>query len=134
MTTVVELLGLQVVIEDMTIPVRALRTSRWHNGRCYWKRVQKKWIKRWGWKKLVEDGKYLQAFDRIVMNSVTYQSFKEELDRRELEGWPPMSEMDTLVELKRRGANKQPANLMMRTLIGVPIVKRPSSIIRNHPV
>lgn len=36
--------------ETTAIPVRALKHHRWHNGRVYFFRVQKKWTKRYGYK------------------------------------------------------------------------------------
>lgn len=67
--------GMPVVVNDATYqaPVRGLPSRPWHAKRCYAKRVQKKWARRYGWqtKKVVEDGVTYVVSGTYVMNSAS---------------------------------------------------------------
>lgn len=75
------LYGLDVVINDTQVSERVLAPKRWHKGRCYAPRVNKKWRKRYGTKPLIPDNTFHRlANDRIIfMNSVTWANIKNKL-------------------------------------------------------
>jgi hypothetical protein len=80
-----QLHGYSVVLNDSTYPEpnRTVARKDWHRGRVYQRRVQKKWIKRFGThpELVMAPGQIIvsEATGNMVMNSATWQATKAAL-------------------------------------------------------
>ncbi len=81
--------GVRIVINDTRMPKKAVRPRKWHEGRCYAPRVNKKWLKKHGTTPLIGDGQFYRMHgDSVIMvNSQTWKDLKERLP--EGRGEPP---------------------------------------------
>ena len=69
--------SMPVFVDDSVVGSRNLASKYWMAGRCYQRRVQKKWDKRFGRKKFIKDGDFISVNGYLVMNSVTFAMVEE---------------------------------------------------------
>lgn len=66
-------MGMKVIARDIIpdeYPVKSLENKRWHKGRCYNRRINKKWLKRYGTQPfimLIDDAAINRMFDEMVL-------------------------------------------------------------------
>lgn len=89
--------GMPVFVNDMmcvlTVPNKELKPKRWHTGQpdihkhpykkcCYARRVQKKWVKKHGTRKVDQVYQlYMNGGPVLVMSSSAFERLKKELDK-----------------------------------------------------
>ena len=66
--------GMQVIISEYVDEYESIPAKRHRR-----KRIQKKWAKRWGWKKIMIKASILRMGDSLIMSSKSYEKLVREI-------------------------------------------------------
>lgn len=76
---------LQVIVVYGVKPKKQVISKKWHRDTCYRKRVDKKWLKRYGSEHVLKQGKTLvhNINKRVYCNPADYAAIMRELQKHE---------------------------------------------------